>query len=78
MQTALHYIGTDHYGCDGFDEYWKLTTAMPKEEVEKIYSEFFYRDTDTPGAIFCHRITVMAYPGRDDAYIIIVHRRYNN
>ena len=64
---------------NGSDEYvlvCDLSDDIDLDDVEREFTEHCYRDTDTPGAYFCHRVTVVGLDS-DNECIVIVHHRYD-
>lgn len=72
-------IGTIDNGCDGSQQYILLTClndALFEHEAYAWLMPKVYRDTNTPGGYFCHRVETIQK--RDDQVICIVHHQFDN
>lgn len=72
-------ISTD-YGKDVYLLVTDNDEGFPDETSIQICWTFFrnrhYKDTDTPGAWFCHRVSVIETP-RGNSVLVIVHNERN-
>lgn len=72
-------IGEINKGVDGKDQYLLLTRLdddLSPDFAENWLLPQVYRDTNTPGGYFCHRVTISKLPS-DNEVIAIVHHRYD-
>lgn len=69
-------IGTIEMGCDGSDQYilFKSQDDITPEEVYAMVFPMAYRDTNTPGQYFCHRVRVMQTDRLNEVICVIEHR----
>lgn len=72
-------IGQVDNGVDGSDAFWLVRDAVDQIDADAVEAEFlrhFYRDTDTPGGYFCHRVSVSGLPYGNQC-IAVVHHQYD-
>ena len=75
------HIGDIPMGSDGRDYYLMLTRLdddLSEDDAHNWLLERYYRDTNTPGGYFCHRVTIVPMPHSDNECIGIVHQRFDN
>jgi hypothetical protein len=80
-EFTIEKIGIIDRGCDGSSEFLLVTCRDDDTTpylVEDYLLTLYYRNTNTPGAYFCHRITATPYPHSKNKVIAIVHHEYNN
>lgn len=46
---------------------------LTPEQAQEWMLRRVYRDTNTPGGYFCHRVTCMQYPHADNVVICVIH-----
>lgn len=78
----IERIGSMHFGVEGEDQFLLISPAPHGEEtltVEGVHDAMmtaYYRDTDDPGAYYCHRVEVIPRNSYGE-FIAIVHHRFN-
>lgn len=55
----------------------RLDDDLMPAQAESWALRLLYRDTDTPGAMFCHSVSAIQYPSREDQCLVLAHRRLN-
>ena len=79
LEIRAQTIGTVDNGVDGSEQYILLTClndALSENEAHAWLYPKVYRDTDTPGAYFCHIVETIQK--RDNEVLCIVHHQFNN
>jgi len=82
QQTAetitVQTIGKIGIGIDGADQYVLLRCDedASDDQIHNWLLERCYRDTNTPGGYFCHRVTILPHLD-SDSRIGIIHHRYD-
>jgi hypothetical protein len=80
-EFTVEKIGLIDHGCDGSSEYLLVTNPDDETTPDQVIDfllPLYYRDTQTPGAYFCHTITATHYPHSLSKVIAVVHHQYNN
>jgi len=70
-------IGTIELGCDGSDQYILFKSLEDDISPDDVYATVLpmvYRDTQTPGGYFCHRVRVMQTDRSNEVICVIEHR----
>lgn len=80
MKVSIEKIGAIPLGVEGSDEYLRIKTEEAKmwDEVHDWLIQHYYKDThQEAGGYYCHRVTVMRWPNRNDEFVGVVHHRYD-
>ena len=78
MTIQVTKIGNIDNGIDGSEEYLLLTNSedyLTENQAWEYLHPLVYRDTDTPGAYFCHYVKTMQKT--DNSVVCIVYHQYN-
>jgi hypothetical protein len=73
-------IGSIAVDCGGSDQYILYTCNGDDITPDDIYNAvlpFVYRDTNTPGQYYCHRLRVMQ-TSRSNEVICVIEHRYDS
>ena len=80
IEITITPIGTIPLGVEGQDQYVMLTRLdddLTEDCAHQWLITRYYRDTNTPGTYFCHRVSIIPIPNNDSAAIGIIHHRYD-
>ncbi len=74
-------IGDISEGIDGRDQFVLLTridASLTMEQAEGYMLRRCYVDSrEEAGGYFCHSVTALPVPAKDNEFVIIVHHRYD-
>jgi hypothetical protein len=84
MEVDVTKIGRIALGVDGSDEYVQLIflgrreTPPSKDFARDWLLDRVYKDTtQEAGGYFCHNATILSYPHKANAFVGIIHHRYD-
>ena len=80
MKATIEKIGAIHHGIEGQDEYVRIKTeeaCIPSVVKDWLLKRVYRGTTQEAGGYFCHRVTVMPHPYRDDEFIGVIHHQYD-